>query len=115
MTVWLGFKMSLFIIAGGKITCRQCRAKSKRTQVQCQAPAMKGKEVCRFHGGLSTGPTSIEGRERCAQARTIHGNDTRKIRAELSAGLAYIASLELLARSIGMITAPKPRGRRPKK
>jgi hypothetical protein len=107
--------MSLFTIAGGKIICRQCRAKSKRTLVQCQAPAMKGKDVCRFHGGLSTGPTTIEGRERCAQARTVHGNDTRKSRAELSEGLACIASLELIARSIGMITGPKPRGRRPKK
>lgn len=107
--------MSLFTIAGGKIICRQCRAKSKRTQVQCQAPAMKGKEVCRFHGGLSMGPTSIEGRERCAQARAVHGNDSRQSRAELSAGLAYIASLEMLARSIGMISGPKPRGRKPKK
>ena len=107
--------MSLFSIAGGKIICRQCRAKSKRTQVQCQAPAMKGKEVCRFHGGLSTGPTSTEGRERCAQARTVHGNETRKSRAELSAGLAYIASLEMLARTIGLICSPKPRGRKPKK
>lgn len=106
--------MSIFTIAGGKIICRQCRAKSKRTQVQCQAPAMKGKEVCRFHGGLSTGPISIEGRNRCAQARTVHGNETRKSRADLSAGLAYIASLEMLARSIGMITGPKPQGRRPK-
>jgi hypothetical protein len=107
--------MSLFTIGGGKITCRQCRAKSKRTQVQCQAPAMKGKEVCRFHGGLSTGPISIEGLERCAQARTIHGNETRKSRAELSAGLACIASLELLARSIGMITEPKAPRRKSKK
>jgi len=107
--------MSLFTIAGGKIICRQCRAKSKRTQVQCQAPAMNGKEVCRFHGGLSTGPISIEGRERCAQVRMVHGNETRKSRAELSAGLACIASLEMLARSIGMISGPKPRGRKPKK
>ena len=106
--------MSLFTIAGGKIICRQCHAKSKRTKIQCQAPAMRGKEVCRFHGGLSTGPTSIEGRERCAQARTIHGNETRKSRAELSAGLACIASLESLARSIGMITGTKPPGRKSK-
>jgi len=107
--------MSLFTIASGKITCRQCRAKSKRTGVQCRAPAMRGMEVCRFHGGLSTGPTTAEGRDRCAKARTIHGNESRKSRADLSAGLAYIASLEMLARSIGMITGPKPLGRRPKK
>jgi len=107
--------MSLFSIAGGSIVCRQCRAKSKRTGLQCRAPAMRGMEVCRFHGGLSTGPTSTEGRIRCAQARTVHGNETRKSRAELSARIAYIASLEMLARSIGLIVGPKPRGRRPKK
>jgi len=107
--------MSLFSVAGGAIVCRQCRAKSKRTGVQCRAPAMRGMEVCRFHGGLSRGPTSIAGRIRCAQVRTLHGNETRQGRADLSARLALIASLEMLARSIGLITGPKPRGRRPKK
>lgn len=115
MTVELGFTMSLFSIAGGLITCRQCRAKSKRTGLRCRAPAIRGMKVCRFHGGLSTGPTSKEGRNRCAQARTVHGNDSRQGRADLSARLALIASLEMLARSIGLITGPKPRGRRPKK
>jgi hypothetical protein len=107
--------MSLFSVAGGAIVCRQCRAKSKRTGLQCRAPAMRGMEVCRFHGGRSSGPVSIEGRIRCAQARTVHGFETRRGRAELSARIAYIASLEMLARSIGLITGPKPRGRRPKK
>ncbi|MDA0630613.1 MAG: HGGxSTG domain-containing protein, partial [Proteobacteria bacterium] len=42
---------------------------SKRTRKQCGAPAMRGKRVCRFHGGLSTGPKSAEGRARCAAAK----------------------------------------------
>ena len=28
---------------------------------------------CRFHGGLSTGPKTAEGRDRIRKARTIHG------------------------------------------
>ncbi len=28
---------------------------------------------CRFHGGLSTGPRTVEGLERLRAARTIHG------------------------------------------
>ncbi len=63
--------------AGGKIICRRCNAKSKRTRLQCGAPAMQGKTKCMTHGGLSTGPRTDEGKLRCAQAKTIHGNDTR--------------------------------------
>ena len=63
--------------AGGNIVCRRCNAMSKRTKVQCGAPAMQGKTKCRTHGGLSTGPRTNEGKLRCAQAKTIHGKDTR--------------------------------------
>ena len=30
---------------------RRCRAKSKRSGKQCKAPAVRGKAVCRMHGG----------------------------------------------------------------
>ena len=63
--------------AGGRIVCRRCNAMSKRTKVQCGAPAMQGKTKCKTHGGMSTGPRTNEGKLRCAQAKTIHGNDTR--------------------------------------
>ena len=63
--------------AGGKIVCRRCNAVSKRTKLQCGGPAMQGKTKCKFHGGLSTGPRTDEGKLRSAQAKTIHGNDTR--------------------------------------
>ena len=32
----------------------------------CKAKAVRGKARCRMHGGLSTGPRSVEGRERIA-------------------------------------------------
>ena len=35
---------------------KKCKAKSKQAQRQCRNLAMKGKEVCYFHGGKSTGP-----------------------------------------------------------
>ena len=63
--------------AGGKIICRRCSATSKRTKLQCGAPAMQGKTKCKTHGGMSTGPRTNEGKLRCAQAKAIHGNDSR--------------------------------------
>ncbi len=63
--------------AGGNIVCRRCNAISKRTKVQCGAPAMQSKTKCKTHGGMSTGPRTNEGKLRCAQAKTIHGNDSR--------------------------------------
>ena len=42
---------------------------------------MRGKQVCRAHGGLSTGPNTDAGKQRCAAARTVYGTDTRQMRA----------------------------------
>ena len=58
----------------------RCQATSKRTADQCRKAAMKGKQVCRAHGGCSTGPRTQQGRKRCAEARYQHGWETRKIR-----------------------------------
>ena len=33
----------------------RCQAKSKTSGKQCRQPAMRGKRVCRFHGGKSPG------------------------------------------------------------
>ena len=32
-----------------------------------------------FHGGKSTGPATLNGKSRCAEAKTIHGRETRVI------------------------------------
>lgn len=88
--------------AGGRIVCKQCQATSKRTRLQCKAPAVKGKNVCRTHGGLSTGPKTEQGRQRCAEAKTIHGRETRKIRAERSRKSAELHHLVDLGNAIGL-------------
>ena len=89
-------KENELLTAGGRIRCPRCQARSKRHGGQCGAPAIQGKRVCRFHGGLSRGPTTAAGRQRCAEAKTIHGEQTRAKRkraSELSALLKYYAAL----------------------
>ena len=64
----------------GRIRAFQCQALSKRSKLQCKNAALKGKRVCRFHGGKSTGAITIHGKQRCAKAKTVHGWETREKR-----------------------------------
>jgi hypothetical protein len=100
---------------GGRITCPRCQAKSKRTKLQCRAPASKGKTKCRFHGGASTGPKTEAGRQRCAEAKTTHGRETRSNRAERSQATARLSVLEQVGFEIGLMTGKRTRGRKPSK
>ena len=101
-----------YVIAGGHITCNQCQAMSKRSRQRCKAPAMKGKAVCLTHGGRSTGPKTEAGRKRSAEAKTVHGRETREARAERSLDSARMAVLEAVGFSIGLISGSRTRGRR---
>ena len=58
----------------------RCQAQSKRSKQQCRKAAIRGKQVCRIHGGASTGPRTEQGRKRCAAAKTVHGWETRELR-----------------------------------
>ena len=83
-------------LAGGRINAIRCQALSKRSKLQCKKAALKGKYVCMFHGGKSTGPVTSFGKKRCAEAKTIHGRETRAIRtlrAEKLAELKFYFSL----------------------
>ena len=102
-----------YVIAGGRITCNQCHAISKRNRLRCRAPAIKGKAVCRAHGGRSTGPKTEAGRQRCAEAKTIHGRETREARTERSLASARLAVLEEAGFALGLMSEGKTRGRRP--
>ncbi len=87
-------KQQFMTVAGTINQCRRCQATSKRTKTQCGAPAMRGKQVCRTHGGLSSGPKTVEGRNRCGIAKTVNGGETRAIRAARSAKMAELRKLE---------------------
>jgi hypothetical protein len=98
---------------GGRVICQRCQAKSKRTKLQCAAPALKGKRVCKTHGGRSTGPKTEAGRQRCAEAKTIHGRETRKARTERSLALARLAVLEQAGHELGFMGGTRTRGIKP--
>jgi hypothetical protein len=105
--------MNQFFTLGGRIRCNQCQAMSKHSRLQCKKPAMKGKRVCRTHGGRSTGPRTVEGRQRCAEAKTIHGNETRKARTGRSLASARLAVLEAVGHQLGFMRGARTRGPKP--
>ena len=74
---------------------------------------MKGKRVCLTHGGASTGPKTPEGRQRCAEAKTIHGNETRKARTERADGMRRLRALEDLGHALGIMDGARTPGRKP--
>ena len=85
------------------ITMLRCQAKSKRSGNQCLKAAMKGKAVCRTHGGASTGPRTPTGRQKCAEVKTMHGRETRGIRAMRDVKLRELRYLERFMRSEGTL------------
>jgi hypothetical protein len=103
------------VTAGGRIRCKQCQALSKRSREQCKAPAVKGRNVCRTHGGLSTGPRTQEGQAKCGEAHRVHGRETRAKRAERSRKLYELYELVNLGNAIGLFEGKLTfKGRRPK-
>jgi hypothetical protein len=106
-------KEATITLAGGRIRCGRCQALSRRSKLQCGKPALKGKRVCGFHGGKSTGPKTAAGRQRCAEVKTVHGRETRTIRARRSGDVAYLRNLEDAGRVLGVIGGTKTSGRKP--
>lgn len=104
----------MIVLAGGRITCLRCTAKSKRTKRQCRGPAVCGWTVCRFHGARG-GPKTAEGRQRCAESRLLHGRETRAKRKERSLKSAELAVLESIGRMLNHIEGPRTRGRKPER
>ena len=74
-------KEAWLLTAGGQIQCRRCQGMSRRTGQQCGAPAEQHSDKCRFHGSRATGATSLEGLQRCAEAKWKGLGDTRARRA----------------------------------
>jgi hypothetical protein len=106
-------KQAEIVLAGGRIRCSRCQALSRRSKLQCKKPALKGKRVCGFHGGKSTGPKTAEGRQRCAEVKTVHGRETRAIRTRRSGDVAYLRNLEDAGRVLGVIGGTRTPGRKP--
>ena len=83
----------ILVTGGGRIFCSRCQAKN-RAGNQCAKPAMRGKRVCGFHGGRSTGARTPEGLARIKAANTKHGRCTPEGRERATAQAARIRELE---------------------
>lgn len=106
-------KEQYLILAGGRIRCHRCQAKSKRTGLQCRAPSMSGKVMCARHGGKSTGPKTEAGRQRIAAANLKHGLFSKYAIAQRQEIAAKLAQLEDVMHLTEMTNAPRTRGRKP--
>jgi len=93
--------------------CNRCAAVFKATGQRCTATSLEGRRTCLRHGGASTGPRTIEGRRKCAAARTVNGWDTIAMRQERSLASARLAVLEQVGFSIGLMKGGRTRGRQP--
>jgi hypothetical protein len=92
-----------YLTVFGTATAARCQAHSKRSGAQCCKAAMVGKKVCRTHGGASTGPRTPAGRQRCADAKTVHGWETRAKRTARAEGLRGLREIERVMKSAGLI------------
>lgn len=97
----------------GKVVCRRCLARSSRHGGQCGRPALRGMNVCQFHGGRG-GPKTAEGRARIALANTMHGKASKRVRDNRARFSLLIARIELLAAFLDMTDGPKTPGRKPR-
>jgi hypothetical protein len=59
-------------LPGDPSTAPRCGARTRRG-TPCCAPAMRGRQRCRMHGGASTGPRTKRGLARSRRANWKHG------------------------------------------
>ena len=105
--------ISTLVTGGGKITCPRCTAMSKRSGEQCKKPAMRGKAVCDFHGGRSTGPKTEAGKARQRAALTKTGAYTKQAGEDRARSMRVLHGLEDAMYVLKLTTMPRTRGRKP--
>ncbi len=100
--------------AGGRIRCKRCQAKA-RSGLQCAKPAIRGKRVCRNHGGASTGPKTQHGRQKIREANSIHGERSYESVATAGSLSIKLRKLEDALFVLGATQGPRRSGRKPAK
>lgn len=99
-------------LAGGRIRCLRCTARSTRTKLQCGRPALKASRTqkCQFHGGR---PHKAEVLQRIAEANFLHGEATKAAKQQYRHDSALIHELEDAIHFLKMGEGPRIRGRKP--
>jgi hypothetical protein len=90
-----------------------CNAFLKAKEAPCGLEVVPGKNKCRAHGGMSTGPRTAEGRARIAAAKTVHGQETSALRQLRSKICFELRLIEDEMFSVGLIRGSRRRGRKP--
>ena len=103
------------LCAGGKIFCRRCTAKSKRSGEQCKKPALKTNRTqkCGFHVGRSTGPKTEASTARQRAAVTSSSYYTETAINDKRRSALKLPTLEDAMYVLNMTTMPRTRGRKP--
>ncbi len=65
------------LAVGRSSTRSPCGARTRKG-TPCRAKALSGKQRCKFHGGKSTGPRTVEGKARIAEAQRKRWVDYRR-------------------------------------
>jgi hypothetical protein len=71
-------------------TAPRCRARCRQSKLPCKAPAMRGKPVCRLHGGKGGGP---KGERNGAYRTGRHTTEAKADRRELRVLLRQLRRL----------------------
>ena len=87
---------------------KQCKAKSKHSQVRCLNPAAYGMPVCRFHGARKP-ETILKGKD---HANYQHGKETLHAKQQRHEKSRELAELEDIGFAIGMFSGTRTRGRK---
>ena len=83
---------------------QRCNATSKRTQRACQAPAERGKSVCRFHGARSRTPTGpANGAFRTGQHTKAAIEQRRELAKLIRSSRAAVEQLQTLKLQSGIM------------
>ena len=99
-------------LAGGRIRCLRCMARSVRSGLQCAKPAMKSSRTqkCTHYGGR---PHSPEVLRRISEANTLHGESTKAAKEQYRQDAVHILHLADAMRVLKMGEGPSMRGRKP--
>ena len=71
-------------------------------------------QKCTHHGGRSTGPKTLEGKQRITQAHLVHGKSTQTAKAKYAQDSANVSMLEDCLHLLKMTDAKRRQGRKAK-
>lgn len=89
---------------------RRCKAKARSTQKRCRHVAKRGKLVCKFHGALSSGPKTVQGKANSGKNLRIRGCEGVSKRERDRAKARWFHDIERLSKQLGfMLRDKRPR------